>query len=367
MTEIFTKRNRTRASLCILGSLLSMVGCAANRAPQIATQPEASGTAISPPEQKNQSTPSPVPSISSARTLPSKPAKKITTTLSVQGRLNDPRLSEVSGLAASNLNENRLWAINDSGNLAELFALTKQATFKQVWKVAASNRDWEALASTSIGGLPYLLVADTGDNLAVHKESRIHLIEEPDETTDISNTPVPVNTIRFSYPDGPQNVEAMAVSGLDIYLLTKERLLKKKASPSRIYRLTLKWDERNSPQTAVYLGTLRMPERSLKTKLLTKFLKLDPLQPTDLVISADDNHAYVLNYIHVLHYERLAGESWPIAFSKPPKVIHQHGLRQAEALTISSDGNVWITSEKIGARLLAFTGVQSSNASRISP
>lgn len=358
---ITTKRYHSGQCFFILASALSIVGCATNRAPQITPQPQTTAAAIAEPE-KTISSPT-----ASTNTRPPKPAKRITPSLSVQGRLRDPRLGEVSGLAVSNVDSNRLWAINDSGNLPEVYALTKQATFNQVWPVAATNRDWEALASTTIGGLPYLLVADTGDNLTAHEESRLHLIEEPDETTDKNKTLVPVNTIRFSYPDGPHNVEAMAVSGQDIYLLTKERLNQRKIVPSRIYRLTLKRNERNSVQTASFQGTVTMPKRSWKTRLLTKVLKFDPLQPTDLVISSDDTHAYVLNYLHVLHYERSVGDSWPDAFSKPPRVVHHHGLRQAEALTISPDGDVWLTSENVGAQLLAFTSAQSSNASLVSP
>lgn len=330
---------------------LSIVGCATNRTPR---QPSDVEPATN--DQLDTSIAQPPPS-----------GRSITKLLSTQGRLNDTRLGEVSGLAASNLDANRLWAINDSGNLAELYALTHQATLDQVWQVAIDNRDWEAMASTSLGGVSYLLVADVGDNLQAHEESFLHLFEEPSTTSDNNKPLNPINTLRFAYPDGPKNVEAMAVNGFDVYLLTKERLTRNKAQPSRIYQLTLQGNNLDALQTAVYQGDVRMPNRNWKTRLLTKVLNIDPLQPTDLVISDDNQHAYVLNYLHVLHYERIGDESWPDAFSKPPKIMHHHGLRQAEALTVSNNGNVWVTSENVGARLLASTGAQSSNASRVSP
>ena len=338
---------------------LLIAGCASNQVapePQVQTIESAATNA----DQATTLVEAPIPTV--PRTT-----KNITSALSVQGRLTDARLSEVSGLAASNLNANRLWAINDSGNLAELYALSLQATVEQVWPVAAQNRDWEALAAASIDGIPYLVIADTGDNLAVYEESFIHLIKEPGNFTNTNKRLTPTSTLRFAYPDRPHNVEALAVSGMFVYLLTKERLSGGIGVPSRIYRLKLQGNESESAQTAVYLGSVQMPTRNLKTRLLTKFLNLDPIQPTDLVITRDDNHAYVLNYLHVLHYERSEDESWQEAFSKTPTVIHHHGLRQAEALTASAHGHIWLTSEKTGARLLAFKGAQSTNASRVSP
>lgn len=345
-----------RKHALVIACALPIIGCATRPSAPLAPEPEI-GAAI-------ESGTAAEPSVSFQP--PPNSTNKITQYLSVQGRLSDTRLDEVSGLATSMFDENRLWAINDSGNSAELYALTKQATLTQVWPVAVSNRDWEAMASTSVGGVPFLLIADTGDNLTIYEESSIHLIEEPVKPPDSAQPLIPTATIRFTYPEGPQNVEAMAVSGSNIYLLTKERLTSKR-TPSRLYRLTLHGDLKNTIQTAVYEGTVQMPQRGWKTGLVTRLLGIDPIQPTDLVISSDDNHAYVLNYLHVLHYERLAGETWPDALAKPPRIVHRHSLRQAEALTISADNHVWLTSESRGARLLAFTGAKSSNASRVSP
>lgn len=356
--KIFWPVSAIQHLLLIIG-VASLTGCATNRAPSNPATPQNDTSATTQSSQTAES--------SNTVNTTTKPNRKITKALRVQGHLSDTRLNEVSGLASSILDSNRLWAINDSGNRAELFAINRQAAFSQVWQVAVSNRDWEAMASTSIGGVPYLLIADTGDNLAVHAEYRLHLIEEPDKDTTPNKPLIPAATIRFNYPDGSHNVEAIAVSGLDVYLLTKERLSNKTSVPSRIYRLALQWDNTDAVQTAVLLGLVQMPKRNWKVGLLTRLLNIDPIQPTDLVISADNNHAYVLNYVHVLHYERFANETWPQALAKQPNILHSHGLRQAEALTITADGNVWITSEKAGARLLAFTGVQSSKASRVSP
>ena len=43
----------------------------------------------------------------------------------LSGLLMDPRLDEVSGLAASHRHEDVLWAINDGGNGAQLHAVGK--------------------------------------------------------------------------------------------------------------------------------------------------------------------------------------------------------------------------------------------------
>ncbi len=289
----------------------------------------------------------------------------------VQGRLRDARLNEISGLAHSQRLPNRLWAINDSGNRAEIFALDTQANLLDVYRIAVSNRDWEAMAATTIAGVPYLLVADTGDNLARHDESRIHFIVEPDKNTGSKQPLIPAFTLRFQYPDGPHNVEAMAVSERNILLVTKERLQKQAATQrSQIYQLPINGDFINRNQqlpVAQLVGSLTLPKRSLDIGFLTKLLNVDPLQPTDLVISDDNHQAYILNYVQVLHYSRRNNESWVDAFANPPTILYRHGLRQAEALTVSPDGVIWLTSERAGSPLVAINGVQPSSASRVSP
>lgn len=305
----------------------------------------------------------------------------------VQGRLNDPRMNEISGLAVSQILPDRLWAINDSGNRAQLFAITLSAQLQAVYDINVPNRDWEALGSTSLNGVAYLLVADVGDNLQRYAESRIHFIKEPGQSAteasvDTGTSLTPAFSLTFRFPNGSSNVEAMAITNQQLLLITKERLPPDQSvTPSRIYRLPLpplvNFPDTNATDTlgsdsentlvAEFIGQLRLPERGLKVGLLTKLLNIDPLQPTDLVINTQGTEAYVLNYLQVLNYSRSGNETWSDAFAKPPRVIHNHGLRQAEALTVTPDDWVYITSERDGAPLIAIRGSNANKASRVSP
>jgi len=282
------------------------------------------------------------------------PVSALTRELIKQGTVNDARLNEISGLAGSNYQPNLLWALNDSGHPPKLYRLNTSAVVIDVWDVKANNRDWEALASTVIQGRSYLLIAETGDNLQVHDEARIHIVLEPGRDALSSDVLTPINTLRFRYEGGPRNVEAMSVSGGEILLLTKERLVNGNSVPSQIFSLPLSLQNSNDTQLAQHRGSLTAPSRGIDIGLLSYMLNFDPLQPTDLSISFDGQHAYVLNYVHVLHYSKMLGESWQEAFSRKPNVLHRHGLRQAEALTVNALGEVWVTSEKNNAPLLGF-------------
>jgi len=282
------------------------------------------------------------------------PPVEIGPRIETQGELLDPRLNEISGIASSRINPLRLWAINDSGNAAELFALNLDGSLAGVWPINANNRDWEALSSATLGGVPYLLIADTGDNLRRHADYRIHLVREPTDTSSAGTRLQPDLTLTFIYPDGARNVESMAVVDGEIVLLSKQPLRSDDGPASRLYRLPINGVNPQDTLTAIYDGNLAMPERSLKVSLFTQLLNIDPVQPTDLAINDEGNAAYVLNYLNVLQYQRLDNESWADAFQRAPTTLHVHGLRQAESLTTDPFGNVWVTSEKQGSPLLAF-------------
>ena len=92
------------------------------------------------------------------------------------GLITDGDLDEVSGMAASRAHEDVLWAIEDSGNPARLYALSRRGRVLARYKVeGAKNDDWEDLASFDRGGKHYLLVADTGDNGGKRRDFVLHV------------------------------------------------------------------------------------------------------------------------------------------------------------------------------------------------
>ena len=72
-------------------------------------------------------------------------------------------------------------AVRDSGDEPVIYALGPDGADRGRVRIAgAVNRDWEDIASFELNGLTYLLIADTGDNLAVRTDCRLYVIAEPD-------------------------------------------------------------------------------------------------------------------------------------------------------------------------------------------
>ncbi len=168
-----------------------------------------------------------------------------------RGVLPSAPLPETSGLVASRRQADVLWAHNDSGNPAELFALGTDGSLRATFAVrGATNQDWEDIAR--IPGVPQdtIVLADTGDNLARDTDGAsgrasvtLYLVPEPDVAA--GDAPVDAEALTLTYPDRPYDCEAVFVDPAtsDVWLLTKEaapprsssraaRSLRAAASPS---------------------------------------------------------------------------------------------------------------------------------------
>lgn len=134
-------------------------------------------------------------------------------------------VNELSGLAASGCDPSIVWAHNDSGDSARLFALALSdgATRREVELPGVSALDWEDMASGPCenGSGSCLFVGDTGDNLRQRGQVPVHRIEEATLLDDLPD--VALETAQFEIPGGPADVEAIFVdSDGRIYFLTKE-------------------------------------------------------------------------------------------------------------------------------------------------
>lgn len=144
-------------------------------------------------------------------------------------RIGDPRLDEVSGVAASRSHPGMLWVHNDSGDSARLFAVDRGGRTRAELVVdGAMALDWEDLAigpgpAGSGDGRPWVHVADVGDNLRLRPVVSIYRFPEPDPTR--GDQRVHAQRIDVTYPGlRRHDVEALLVdprSG-DLVLVTKE-------------------------------------------------------------------------------------------------------------------------------------------------
>ncbi len=249
------------------------------------------------------------------------------------GLITSKDLDEVSGLAASRVHEDVLWAINDSGNPARLHAMSLRGNVLAQFDVeGAKNVDWEDLASFDLDGKHYLLVADTGDNGGLRKSITLYIFEEPASL--VNGTLRPAWTIRARWPDGARDCEAVAVDAA----AGKVLLVSKKRSPPELFVLPLgdpgkTWRE---PRRIGRLNGVPAADPELHrgdasmAKLFTQVTAAD--------VSPDGRTLAVMTYGSVLFYRREAGEDWGVAVARDPEAHDVPLIPQAEALAWSAGG-----------------------------
>lgn len=147
-------------------------------------------------------------------------------THAVSGFVQSPELSEISGMVASRNANRTFWVHNDSGNDADLFALSANGdTRGAVALVGAPATDWEDIARGPgpRRGVDYLFVADIGDNLRARGSVLVHRLEEP--AFDSGAVPADdYDTFELTYPDGPHDAETLLVDPVrgELVIMTKE-------------------------------------------------------------------------------------------------------------------------------------------------
>ena len=264
----------------------------------------------------------------------------------VAGRLENKKIDEASGLARSQREDGVLWTINDGGK-PKLHALdTSGARLGEVELRKADNRDWEDLASFTLDGDPYVLVADIGDNNARYKKGTIYIVKEPRPDEDKTKVDWQID---FKYPDGPRDAESAAVD------IENERILvlSKRDIPPALYELPLRPQD-DEKITAKWLGTIESLPRPSRSDV--EFApKTDNWhwQPTGMDISADNRAAVIMTYRAVYYYLRREGQDWFDALNSQPIRIGLGNFRNAEAVAFGDDRRtVYVTGEDINARLL---------------
>ena len=266
----------------------------------------------------------------------------------LSGLLLDAQLDEVSGLAASRRHPDTLWMLNDGGNAANVYAVSRRGSKLATLRIdGVDNTDWEDLAAFDLDGRHYLLVADTGDNGGLRRTLQLHVIEEP--ATLANATIKPAWSIVFRWPDGARDCEAVAVDAAAGQVL----LVSKKRQPPELFALPLRPRD-HGLQVARELGTLAgMPQPDAEELRANARLARIRSQVTAADIAPDRHAMAVLTYRDVLVYPRRSRETWAQALARPPRVHPLPWLPQAEALGWSADSHaLYATGELSPAPLL---------------
>ncbi|GAA1897142.1 hypothetical protein GCM10009716_04030 [Streptomyces sodiiphilus] len=122
--------------------------------------------------------------------------------------IEDERITESSGLQASERHPGVYWTHNDSGYAPRVYAVDS-ATGQTVATVTLEGVEGRDLESIHLGPDGDLYVGDIGDNFdGAWPHVWIYRFPEPERLADVALTPV-VYTVR--YEDGPRDAEALMV------------------------------------------------------------------------------------------------------------------------------------------------------------
>jgi hypothetical protein len=177
--------------------------------------------------------------------------------------LEDRRVSESSGLAASRRSPGVLWTHNDSGDSPFVYAFDRQGRSRGTWRVEGAQAvDWEDMAAGPgpSQGQSYLYVGDIGDNRRKRESVVVYRFPEPElpaagDAGKEARATQPAEAIRLKYPDGAHNAEALLVHPAtgDIYVVTKAN------AEAGVYKLAAPFDPK-AVGTMSKVATLRGPD-----------------------------------------------------------------------------------------------------------
>lgn len=262
----------------------------------------------------------------------------------------DAEVAEISGMA--NGSGDVLWVVNDSGNGARVFALGHDGRVRSAYDVeGVANVDWEDVADFTHAGKRHLAIADTGDNGGLRTTLELVVIAEPEVREHFYQGSVtPAWTVRFRWPDGPRDCEAVAIDPVtgDALLFSKKRV------PAQLFRVSVAPPKpgegvRVAEPIAVAAGIPQPDAAELAAHPQSGRYRG---QITALDVSRDGRALAVLTYRDVYLYRRGEGESWRDALLRQPRALGMPPIVQAEAAALTPDGRaVRITSENLPAPL----------------
>lgn len=264
----------------------------------------------------------------------------------ITGYLEQAALGEASGVAMSRRNPDVIWLINDNGNDAILFAATRDGMHLAALPVeGATNVDWEDLASFELEGDAWLIIGDIGDNDSRHPDRVLYLLREPDLNADSPRAKV-AWSIRYRYPGGPRDAEALAVDAANGEVL----VLSKRSLPPELYVLPLRPAPDIETVTARLVATLdTLPPPT--TADLENARTTDPdtfvwhWQPTAMDISPAGKTIAILTYADTYAYSRTGQEKWQDVVSRMPHSVGRPVIPEAEAMCFIDEQQLLITAE----------------------
>lgn len=297
-------------------------------------------------------------------------------------------IDEASGLARSLQHPALLWThndnINDPGSMRRvtpfLYGISPDGHRRLSLEVTGViQRDWEAVECARVDGRGTLIVADSGDNRDSWPDYVLWFLTEP-QTLPASGKAraAPQAVLRYRYPGGPADTEAMTVDPAGDRIL----LLSKRQEPPRLYTLPLADrepfsadDERSERERlreagiheARPLGPMGgiVPTDPINW-LLSPLTGRQTSMPTDMALSPAGHLLAVLTYSSLYFYRRDGDQGWAEAIRRPVASRSLPRIEQWEGLAFSGDGR-YVTIVREGSGPATMLRLEVPEAARATP
>lgn len=260
------------------------------------------------------------------------------------GDVENPGLSEASGLAASRVNPGYFWSHNDSGNPNVLYYFDDKGKGLRTFELTGTqNRDWEDMAIVGESdGSATIYVADFGDNNAVYADYTIYWFKEPVVNSGTSSKISSVNFLKFKLPDGARDMECLLMDQKtkDIFIVSKRE------NNKRLYKIPA---SSVTPSASVQAEFVQELTFSIPVIADPRVAAVNYI--TGGAVSADNSEILIKNYFEMNYWKRSSGESIPSALKRPPIKVTYAGINsdgtgqeiQGEAVSFAADGSGYYT------------------------
>lgn len=275
------------------------------------------------------------------------------------GTLADPALTETSGLAFSRAHRGVLWAHNDSGDDARVFAVGRDgAALGTVTVTGAAALDWEDVAlGPGPGSDDHLFLGDVGGGGGVRPTVTVFRIPEPAVPgPGVIGRSAPAAALTLRYPDGAHDAEALLVDGRtgDLVVVTKGA-----DAPATVYRAAgATTAAAGSTTTLEAVGPIARPADPGPARRALDLAGFATL--TDLVTGADASPTAGVAVVRT--YGGIAAYPWPNGTTLADTLVRTPcaapaplDLRapQGEAIALAPNGRRLVTvSEGVNAPLV---------------
>jgi hypothetical protein len=254
-----------------------------------------------------------------------------------RGELENTRLLEASGIAASRKNPGYFWVTNDSDVQGPMLYLIDSLGKgkKEYMLQGATQRDWEDIAVVGESdGSATVYVADIGDNFQDNTKYTIYWFKDLKITSNSYTVLTDINKITFQLPDGFRDMETMLVDqqSKDIFLISKRE------NNKRLYKIAAAKVVNGANLTAEYLQDLSFSVPFTNDPKIQQAYYI-----TGGSISPDNSEILIRNYIGIYYWKRKTGESIPEALLRSAKAVPYKLEPQGEGVSFAHDGSGYYT------------------------